>query len=52
MESIAALSCAGVCSADQRAEPLQGAAAGARGGDSRAEGGEEQHTGQYTYTSV
>lgn len=38
---------AGVCSADQRAEPLPGAAAGARGGDRRAEGWAQQHTSQY-----
>lgn len=54
VQSIIAPSCdlAGVCSADQRAEPLPGTAAGERGGDRGAEGREEQHTSQYTSMSV
>ena len=43
------VSAAGVCGADQRAERVPGAAAGERGGDLRAEGGEEQHTSQYYF---
>lgn len=38
--------CSGVCSADQGAERLQGAAAGEGGRDLRAQSGEEQHQGE------